>query len=640
MTLPAVLDVDELLAPITGEDPVGEYLRWEDEYAELEEARRADEDAGGDDVWSRDRKTSDWPSIRKLGCRLLAEKTKDLQIAAWVAESVAHVHGLVGVRDGLRLILGLQEAYWEAAHPERGDLDLREGVYEFIDHERIFPLLVRSAVVTYVPSAPDYTYTFLQYEESRKTEILARAKYESDEHREAALEGRLTGERFDEAVQATTRGFYADLLATCEECLAVVEQINQGIADRWKGPNRPRLSRLEEVLLALRKFARQTLAKKPEEKPDEPEPEPEPDTDSWSESESDGWSATAEDGAESVAETDDGWSTPAPEAPTTRRPARRAPKGKIEDADDARERIAEAAHFLRSQNPDDPTSYLVLRGLALGGVFQTDGLEPDQLAAPSSEVREKLFLTSRSEDDENRTVLIDEAERAMGRPEGRGWLDLHWYAAQALEGLGRDAAARACRAVLRACLEERRDWPEAHLRDGTPCASRGASEWLKASEILGEPAAADEPWSPPRPSRPMEPEPAATADASVESRPVDAWDRAQELLREGDAAGALSLMAKAAGQAGSGRERFLRTLQQAELCLALRRDTLALPLLENLARRIDERRLDEWEEPGLCARVFSSLYRCLRGRDEARAAAVYDRLCQLDIGLAIQIEGS
>ena len=66
------------------------------------------------------------------------------------------------------------------------------------------------------------------------------------------------------------------------------------------------------------------------------------------------------------------------------------------------------------------------------------------------------------------------------------------------------------------------------------------------------------------------------------------------------------------------------------------RPGVALPLLEGLARQIDELRLDRWEDPALCARVVASLYRCLRGKDDERARAIYERLCQLDIGQALE----
>ncbi|MDG3005776.1 type VI secretion system protein TssA [Paludisphaera mucosa] len=632
MSEPAVLDVDELVEPISESDAVGEYLRWEDEYADLEEARRADEDAGADGVWSRDKKTSDWRAILSLGSRLLRERSKDLQIAAWVAEACSHQHGLVGVRDGLRLVLALQERYWDELHPERGDLELREGVYEFIDHDRVLPLLVRGVPVTYVPSAPDYTYTFLDYEASRKTEILANSKFENEEHRADALEGRLTGERFEEAVHATERSFYETYLATCEECLAVVEQINQGIAGRWKGPNRPRLSKLETALLGCKKLARQILARKPDDRPPpEPETEPEAVDDGWGDSESHDAEVSQYGWSESESEVE----APKP----SRRPARRRAAGAPSTPEDARDQIAEAAHFLRGQDPADPTPYLVVRALALGGLYQPDGLDPSRLPPPSSEVREKLFLASREGDEDSWKAMLDEAEQALGRPEGRGWLDLHTYASTALAGLGLEDPLRACKSLLKACLKDHEGWVEAPLRDGTPCASPATRSWLTETGLIGEPAS--EPVVDLSRIGPAYVEPAAEDDGASASRPaaaVDAWDVAQDHLRNGEVAEALAVMARASRQAESGRERFLRALQQAELCLALNRDALALPILENLAARIDDQKLDQWEGAGLCARVFSSLYRCLRGRDEARAAIIHHRLCQLDIGLAIRLE--
>ena len=67
------------------------------------------------------------------------------------------------------------------------------------------------------------------------------------------------------------------------------------------------------------------------------------------------------------------------------------------------------------------------------------------------------------------------------------------------------------------------------------------------------------------------------------------------------------------------------------------RPGVAAPLLEGLTRQIDEFHLDRWEDPALCARVVAALYKCVRGKDEARARAIYDRLCQLDIGQAIEV---
>jgi hypothetical protein len=57
-------------------------------------------------------------------------------------------------------------------------------------------------------------------------------------------------------------------------------------------------------------------------------------------------------------------------------------------------------------------------------------------------------------------------------------------------------------------------------------------------------------------------------------------------------------------------------------------------LLELLAQRIDDLRLEQWEDGSLSAWVLSYLYGCLKGKDDAPAAAVYNRLWQIDVGEA------
>jgi hypothetical protein len=185
------------------------------------------------------------------------------------------------------------------------------------------------------------------------------------------------------------------------------------------------------------------------------------------------------------------------------------------------------------------------------------------------------------------------------------------------------------------------------MRDGTPAASSGARSWMQEEGLLDDPERdrADDARARLRDlSAAPAPSPASPADEGADGpspppdSPRDPWDEARALVQAGDLGEALAVMARAARQAGSGRERFIRALQQAELCMALDRNALAMPILEGLALRVDELHLDQWEDASLCARVFSNLYRCLRGRDDARAGQVYDRLCRLDIGLALQVE--
>jgi hypothetical protein len=180
----------------------------------------------------------------------------------------------------------------------------------------------------------------------------------------------------------------------------------------------------------------------------------------------------------------------------------------------------------------------------------------------------------------------------------------------------------------------------AELDDGTPSASVETRAWLDelAPPAVTGPGAGSGTETMPARFAYSPPGPLPSRDGSSDvQQGQDAWDRAQEFLRAGEAQGAIATLARAVREADTGRERFLRTLQQAELCMTLGRPGIAAPLLEDLVQQIEDFRLEHWEDPALCSRVYSALYRCLRHAHDDRAGAIYKRLCQLDIGQAILI---
>src|SRR4051794_17808704 len=112
-----MLDLDVLLRPISDAQPSGANLRRDGIYDQLEEARREDEaDPAGD--WERKRKKSKWPLVYKLATEALAKRTKDLNIAARLTESLLHLQGWQGLAQGLLLIRELQERFWETLYPQ------------------------------------------------------------------------------------------------------------------------------------------------------------------------------------------------------------------------------------------------------------------------------------------------------------------------------------------------------------------------------------------------------------------------------------------------------------------------------------------------------------------------------------------
>jgi len=117
---------NDLLQPIPGPSPAGADLRYDSVYDRIKDARLEDDDAPQGD-WSRPRKTSDFGLVAKLASDALASRSKDLQLAAWLTEAQLRREGFVGLREGLELLRGLLQGFWDVLYPplEDGDAELR-----------------------------------------------------------------------------------------------------------------------------------------------------------------------------------------------------------------------------------------------------------------------------------------------------------------------------------------------------------------------------------------------------------------------------------------------------------------------------------------------------------------------------------
>lgn len=124
MASPVILDVGTLLAPIAGGNRAGVDLRKDlspsSVYQALKDARHQARmierklDMGAGDPKAP---KADWSLILKQVPKLLATKTKDLELAAWLVEALVREHGFAGLRDGFKLACGLVEGFWDELYP-------------------------------------------------------------------------------------------------------------------------------------------------------------------------------------------------------------------------------------------------------------------------------------------------------------------------------------------------------------------------------------------------------------------------------------------------------------------------------------------------------------------------------------------
>jgi type VI secretion system protein ImpA len=120
---------------------------------------------------------------------------------------------------------------------------------------------------------------------------------------------------------------------------------------------------------------------------------------------------------------------------------------------------------------------------------------------------------------------------------------------------------------------------------------------------------------------------------------MSSWLEAEKKVRAGNIKEGLAEMTRLAASE-HGRIRFHRKLRLAETCLAMKRDRLAISILEELAKEIDVHHLEVWESAELLGRVWGRLYRCYKsgGDNGARASELFDRLCRLDPWQALRWE--
>jgi type VI secretion system protein ImpA len=581
---------EDLLQPIPGGTPAGANLHYDPVYDKVKEARREEADVDQGD-WKTARKVADWPLVIKLTSEALATKSKDLQLAAWLTEALLHHEGLGGLRGGLGLLRGLLEQFWDGLYPENedGDLELRAAPLNWVGR-------YLDAGVRMVPLTKN-GHDLLKYRESRAVGYEADAKDDEKKlaARAAALaEGKVSAEEFDKAFDATPKPFYKQLAGDLDGCVKAVQSLEQ-LGEAKFGDDAPSYGGLRQALEDVQHAARQLLEKRLQTDPDP--------IDAAGPAAGGGGGEMTGTGA-------------APAGPLTPEPS---------SVDDAAQRIASAARYLRHHDAHNPAPYLMIRGFRWGELRACGPeIDPRLLSAPPTQVRTQLKSLLL---DEKWPELLDACENIMATPHGRGWLDLQRYELTACEGLGGEFqyVLAAVRWALITLLRDYPTLPDLALMDDTATANAETRAWLQAGGFLSEAAAAAA-------AEQARPEPSPTHGEARPRGSRTAFDRAMDEVRAGQPQRGIELLMREAEQEKSSRARFLRRSEAGQIMVDAGLEGVALPILRELLEQIEAHKLEEWEAGDAVARPMALLYRCLDklGGDVDLKENLYRQICRLD----------
>ncbi len=608
----------DILNPIAGENPAGKALRNAPVYDKIKEARRQDDELP-QGAWQTERKVADYAQVVKLCQDVIATESKDLQLAVWLCEALLKKESINGLREGLDLCRGLIETFWDGLYPvvEDGDLEDRSIVLDFLPKK--LPPSVKNLGLC------DAGYDFFAYKDSRKIqyEDQAKSKEERTAREKALKEGRLAPEAFDKSFAETPKALYVNLEKQLDAALESLKALDAACQEKFHeegpsyGPLRDGIAEVRQVVHSLLQKKRETEPDPVEEAPPEPEQ-----------------AAAAAAGAEGGAPATAGGpglsagygfiSGSSMEALLAVRSAAE-PAGRRE----AVAGVAAAAAYLRRQEPSSPAPYLMLRGLRWGELRASN--DPSTLEAPPSDLRQQIKALALN----NKWVeLIQLAESVMALPCGRAWLDLQRFVVEACVALGDDyrAVAIAIRSELRTLLRDLPHLMEATLSDDTPAANPQTQEWLR--EILAEPSGAA-----PQAEPPKMPVMDSNRAPGWQKRFVDAHALALEAMRSGQAQKAVTILQREVERQLSGRGRFQRKMQLAQICIAAGKDAIAQPLLDDIAAAIETHKLEDWEDREMVAGALLFLVQSSKkiGGDAKAKQAIFERICRLDPVQALTI---
>lgn len=113
----SVIDLDSLLRPISEENPCGENLEYSPVFMELEQALDAVPPPMFEAKKKEEDKGRNWEDVRDKAIEFF-EQSKDLRITLVLIRALLGADGLVGFQQGVALLGGLVDAYWEQIHPQ------------------------------------------------------------------------------------------------------------------------------------------------------------------------------------------------------------------------------------------------------------------------------------------------------------------------------------------------------------------------------------------------------------------------------------------------------------------------------------------------------------------------------------------
>ena len=176
---------DALVAPLPGASPAGHPAGEDEDYRRIRHERTEEDPTLPQGPWERELKRADWHAVGELSARALATRSKDLQFAAWLFESLIVRTGFQALAPCLSLMEALLHGFGRDLHPRSEDH--AANLWSWIANKLLLPL--RKVPLTATGGERDYAWN--DWEQAQRNEQL---RASLGRQRESEIEGASLGD--------------------------------------------------------------------------------------------------------------------------------------------------------------------------------------------------------------------------------------------------------------------------------------------------------------------------------------------------------------------------------------------------------------------------------------------------------------
>jgi type VI secretion system protein ImpA len=234
-----MFSAEQLLLPISNEQPAGVDLAFSPELDAITLARKFDDPSLDQGEWVADLKEADWDFVVRSCAGLLAGSSKDLRLAVWLTEAGAKRYHLRGMAEGLLVLAGLCEKFWDRGlfpEAEDGDQEQRIGNLSWI-LSRI-PALLREVPIT---GGPGGSFSSIDFDTARRKASLGDASRPQEGVKLSDMEA---------ARRNNSAAFCASFAVDAQDCLEALRKLERVVDDRL-GNDSPAFSSAREAVEAM-----------------------------------------------------------------------------------------------------------------------------------------------------------------------------------------------------------------------------------------------------------------------------------------------------------------------------------------------------------------------------------------------------